>query len=185
MLSGYRFYELYLAIQLHFKENNSYDFFKYNGSLKVEENTYLAVRGRVFFDRAARYCKNEQKAIDYIVSNFIRGNKWINEFKEKPYLEYCGYRDAYSYKFKEDLKLYKLDKGLKLCYSGNSNPYFYMCLLNIATNGAYFKKLDNTQDFLWENLKQKLLKLSPFIEKYWCINNESKAQLRQIFKETV
>ena len=52
-MSAYETYSTYLAMQAHFNRGN-YDFFKYNGKMKVKEETFFARKDRYFFEKASR-----------------------------------------------------------------------------------------------------------------------------------
>ena len=52
-------YRTYLAIRNHFKTD--YDFFKYNGKMKVSNDSFLKRRDKFFFAKLERkYRKNEK-----------------------------------------------------------------------------------------------------------------------------
>ena len=66
---GIEAYKTYLAIKNHFK--TSYDYFKYNGRVKVTNESFLKRRDKYFFAKLERrYKKNE--LVYFFVANFMK-----------------------------------------------------------------------------------------------------------------
>src|ERR1035437_6356410 len=110
MISGGRFFEIYVAINRHFADGSCYDYFKYNGKINVTNDSFLARKDKYFFEKAAGKCGNESAAIGFCVANLIAGNKYIIKFTVDSYHSWLAYRDALDYKFTEELKKYKSTK---------------------------------------------------------------------------
>lgn len=79
MSSDYDCYRMYLALKMHFK-SSTYDYFKYNGVVKVNYNSYQKRKDKRFFEKLARLYHSEDDMRNFFVSNFIYNkNMWIGE----------------------------------------------------------------------------------------------------------
>ena len=76
-MNGLEAYASYLAVRNHFKSN--YDYFKYNGKIKVNEDKFRTRRDNYMFEKMARIM-NKEKFVEYLVSNFI--SEQIAKFKQ-------------------------------------------------------------------------------------------------------
>lgn len=183
MISAFRFYEMYIAMSLHFKENSNYDFIKYNGETSAKEQTFLARKDRYFFEKFARKVSNENEAIPFLASNFVNGVKYVRNLDDKHYREFLAYADAIEYRFERDLERYSKEDPIQLCYTGSTEPYIYLILLNECSRGAMFKLYDEkygSDDILWSDLRDnKLKKLTPFIQIYYHLTPDLKRSLRE------
>lgn len=100
-LDGFDTYKFYNAIKLHFTTKN-YDFFKYNGSVKVGVNNYnkLSDGQRYVFEKMGRLAEPKM----YIVGNLLADKKrYFTNFTEESYLDYKRAINNGSYLLKEDL----------------------------------------------------------------------------------
>lgn len=189
MLSAFRFYELYSALNLHFQNNSNYDFFKYNGKTRVSEKSFLTFKGRYFCEKFAKKFHKEDAAISFIVANFFYNHKWINEFEYDVYLKFNSYKEAIQYKFVQDLERFwqnEKENPLDILFSDSNDSLLYLILSDIILDGKLFNHLDKkfeTDDILWNEYKQKLLKYYPFILTYWLDENgQIKQQLLAAYK---
>lgn len=95
-------YKTYLAIRNHFKTD--YDYIKYNGKMKVSEDSFLKRRDKFFFAKLQRkYKKNE--LVYFFVANFIKDdNMWsgslVGTESENTYLEWRKYAESMKYNFR-------------------------------------------------------------------------------------
>ena len=74
-MNGLEAYSTYLAVRNHFKTKN-YDYFKYNGKIKVNEDKFRTRRDHYQFEKMARIM-NKEKFISYLVSNFLSEEDYI------------------------------------------------------------------------------------------------------------
>lgn len=54
MITGIQVYKCFNAVSLHFNESTNYDYFKYNGSVKVSEDSFKKNRFRWQFEHLAK-----------------------------------------------------------------------------------------------------------------------------------
>ena len=195
MIGGYRFFELYQAVTLHFK-SDSYDFFKYGGKTKVNPDTYLGRKDKYFFERLGKF-QTDDEAICFVVANIAAGKKYVLDYDKKIYEEWKSFSDGLSYKFGKEWDLYLTRKheetppwehepiGLQLIvnmvHAGELSKEWFI-LTDAVMNGFLSKQLDKTDDFLWQELKKDLELYKPFVIKYWNIADEKINKLKEIMK---
>lgn len=189
MISPFRFFEIYTAVVLHFT-SDSYDFFKFGGKTKVNENSLLKRKDKYFFEKMAAKCTNEEMAIGMCVSNTVAGKKYIRNFDMNEYNKWTGYRDALSYRFKQDLEKYQNWKKnshtvnprtllIELLIMKELTPEFII-LFNHIMKGHLYETLDKEPEFwIWEDQKKELLKYTPFILSLWNIDASLTEQLKK------
>ena len=107
-------YKIYLAIRNHFKTD--YDYFKYNGKLKITQESFLKRRDKFFFAKLQRKYKNKE-LVYFFVANFINDeNMWsgslVGSESEKVYLEWLKYAESMKYNFKIECE--KLQSELEM-----------------------------------------------------------------------
>jgi len=101
---GIEAYKTYLAIKNHFK--TSYDYFKYNGRVKVTNESFLKRRDKYFFAKLERrYKKNE--LVYFFVANFMKDEgMWsgslVGNESESVYKEWLKYAESLKYNFRLD-----------------------------------------------------------------------------------
>lgn len=186
MISALRFYEMFNAMTLHFKSGTSYDFFKYGGKTRVNENSFLATKGKYFYEKHARKFHSEEAAIAFLAANFKIGTRWVTDLKQEPYDEFISYRDALFYRFERDLEKYTVDiTPYNESLSGSKDSWNYLILINEASNGLVFQEYDKKykDDIMWEELKSNITKFYPFVVHCFSIDDEVKRKLRTIVKK--
>lgn len=179
IISPFRFFEIYTAVVLHFT-SDSYDFFKFGGKTKVNENSLLKRKDKYFFEKMAAKCTNEEMAIGMCVCNTIADKKYIRNYDMNEYHKWIAYRDALAYKFKEDLAKYQKWKNdpktvnprtllIELLIMKELSPEFII-LFNHIMKGHLYKTLDKEPEFfIWEDQKIRLKKYEPFVLSLWHI----------------
>lgn len=120
-MSAFDTYRTYLAMNQHFTRK-SYDYFKYNGKVKVSETTFLARKDRYFFEKASRKFKRDEFT-QFLLANYTSGTEhWIgNLWSVENLMRMKKWKkriDSLTYTFKEDMlsindKEDKLDNVLK------------------------------------------------------------------------
>lgn len=102
-------YQMYLALKQHFS-SGSYDFFKYNGKIRVGETQFNARRDRFFFERVSRLFGKPENMRDFMVANF-RANKklWVRDLlgeeSKARYTKWLSYQESLTYNFTNDVSL--------------------------------------------------------------------------------
>jgi hypothetical protein len=193
---GMNAYSTYLAIRNHFKTD--YDYFKYNGKIKVTQDSFLKRRDKFFFAKLQRrYKKNE--LVYFFVANFINDeNMWsgslVGAESEKIYNEWLKYVESLKYNFRldceklqdeietKDLKfddLFKINKSthpiLLTKLLGGHISIETFCIIDMVLD---FTSKWNIDDIMYDNVKQKVVKYKPFLH----IDKDSfKSIMRKIF----
>lgn len=180
-VSGFDAYMMYSSLKLHFA--GKFDFFKYNGKVKLTKDNFIANKGKYQFYRLSRKY-SIQELRDYYVSNFIDTNiEWVGELlnqeSEDRYLKWKKRIQSLTYRYKEDIihmldTFNDLDHMLKVT-DGQHPPLFRemlmgkvsietVVILNDILNffPMWSKKID--EDILWPSWEMKLLKYTPFVD---------------------
>jgi hypothetical protein len=181
-LNGYGTYCLYLALKNHFSQRG-YDFFRYHGKVSASQDSFMRRRDRFLFEKLAR--KYEDKELqDYIVAQMLDGNTWVGEMltpeAEGAYKIRTTIKQSLTYQFANDLdKLLSEVETPKEIFTAKPNEMPYLIekwmngdivletvvILNDFVN--YVPKYDKVlgEDFfIWEEVRMKILKYSPFLE---------------------
>lgn len=180
---GVEAYKTYLAIRNHFKTD--YDYFKYNGKLKITQDSFLKRRDKFFFAKLQRKYKKKE-LVYFFVANFINDeNMWsgslVGAESEKVYLEWLKYAESMKYNFKIECE--KLQNELEMkeqtfdslfAINTNSHPILLSKLLGGHISIETFSIMDIVlnftarwnkviDDFSYDNVKQKVAKYKPFL----------------------
>lgn len=134
-MSAFETYRTYLAMNQHFTRK-SYDFFKYNGKVKVNESTFLARKDRYFFEKASRKFKRDE-FLHFLLANYTSGNEhWIGNLMSGENLinmkKWKKRIDSLTYTFKEDiLELNEYEENLDIALKGEDgkHPLLYRMYL--------------------------------------------------------
>jgi hypothetical protein len=99
---GLNAYKTYLAIRNHF--NSSYDYFKYNGKVKVSNDSFLKRRDKFFFAKIERKYRG-QELVYFFVANFLSDDQsWsgslVGSESEKNYVEWRKRIESLKYNFR-------------------------------------------------------------------------------------
>lgn len=165
-----------------------YDFFKYGGVTKVTETTLLRRNDRFTFEKWAGKLSNEEMAIGFCVANIIADKKYVRSFDMATYTQWITKRDSLYYTFKEELEKFLeekkksgngLDTIVQMGFSGGLSLEFIILFNDLSKNFIY-EELDKQDNFLWQELKTKLVKYQPFVYRLWNINPEIKIKLKNI-----
>ncbi len=196
-MNGIEAYTTYLAVRNHFKTKN-YDYFKYNGKIKVNENSFRTRRDGYQFEKMARIMTRD-KFSEYLVANFITEEDYLFGMSQgRAMMTHKKWRKAlesFSYQFKEDIKtLSEYENSfdsLFNCSSGHP-PLFKLYLrdkVHINTCVVLNKLLNYTE--VWKKQEEKMLqnftfvldKYTPFLYSYINIdNNKCKQVILEVFK---
>ena len=101
-------YQTYLAIKQHFSDS-SYDYFKYNGKIRVNVDTFYARKDKFFYEKLARKFNGKPDELrNYFVSTLSSNpKKWIRELvgikAEETYTKWKAYQESLSYNFQQDV----------------------------------------------------------------------------------
>lgn len=190
--TGYEAFTLFHALKLHFTSN--YDFFKYNGKVKLSKENFEHNKAKYSFYKLSR----KYDVLDlrnFYVANFLESDiHWIgdiaNENGEDNYLKWQKRNQSLTYRFKEDIiNLFdSVEKPNDILKVSNGQ---YPLLLTKAMSGTiaietlvilndlmgFFPMWTNkiTDDIVWPTWKRRVEKYSPFM-------NYDKEKFKQILK---
>ena len=178
-------YRIYEAVKLHFK-SDTYNYFTYNGKVKVSQTGFDSRRDKVFFQMLAKKYKHREEYVRFLVANFLAAeNTWskdlISEQSSEIYRDYQRKMQSLSYKFEQDLELLfdfceteKIHPNELFAVKNNSAP-----LLKLYQQGAIILEtiiiLDMifgftnrwnkrmTDTIIWPKIERKMSKYRPFL----------------------
>lgn len=106
MIQPYDAYAYYMAIKLHF-EKDSYDAVKYNFKTSATPKSFYSRKDKYYFAKVAKKFNDTKELVDYYVSNFVRGSKWVGDMLESGddnYLNWKRYSESMKYRFTSDIE---------------------------------------------------------------------------------
>ena len=137
--SAYKAYQTFIALKQHFSKTN-YDYFKYNGRIKSNINSFRTKKDRFQFERLTRKY-GESELVEFLVANLIRNpDVWVGELCKNPehdehYKNWKKKQQALTYEFRCDiLCLKELNKDFNEMFLCRSNEYPE--LLDLYTEGT-------------------------------------------------
>lgn len=194
-MSGYTAYETYLAVSRHFTSN--YDFFKYNGKIRVKASTYESRKDKYYFEKAARRFKKDE-FIKYLIANFSNGDQgWIGNLmspsNEIIYKKWKKNVEALTYTFTQQIEYLndtEEDFNKLFVYEDGKHPLLFRLHLRGKINLETLVLLDDLvgftkawakyDDVMIKEFVTKLSKYRPFLHNF---SNISKNKLRNIVLE--
>ena len=170
-------YKLYLALKNHF-EKDDYDFFKYNGNVRVNMDSFLKRKDRFQFNKLAKVAGKD--ALNYMVANFSRHDKvWvgdlINDTAKSTYTDWMRVTQSQSYIFEQELSPILKDIDSECEVKEGQHPKLLIrhyqnqvsletrIILNIICG---FRENWNTtisEKILWPNTERRMRKYEPFV----------------------
>ena len=169
-------YKEYLLLKKHFLYN--FDYFKYNGkSKKLSIDSFNKRTDKYFFEKLSKH----SDVRGFLLSNIIeKDNYWVrdlvyNEEHEQIYKKWLKKYQSLTYVFKQDINKLNEKFNDNFLVPSNSHPILLkkylskdicletLCIL-LDLSGAkddWNKKMEH--DFVWNELKLKIEKYTPFI----------------------
>lgn len=178
-MTGYEAFCLYTGLKLHF--TSSYDFFKYNGKVKVTVDAFDNRKDKYYFHRIARKY-NKDEFVEFLVANFLEDpgiwiGKLLDEEAKERYLRYQRVMQSLGYIFEEDCKslFESVDNPNDLLKTEGEHPILLKkALRNEVSLQTVFilneilkfvpkwkEKISDT--IIWPNFENRLNKYSGFI----------------------
>ena len=159
---GLNAYKTYLAIRNHF--NSDYDYFKYNGKLKVSNDSFLKRRDKFFFAKLERNYRGNE-LVYFFVANFLdNDSSWsgslVGSESEKKYIEWRKRIESLKYTFKIECEKIQNEMELKelsfdeFFKAGDTNhPYLLRLYLGNHVSLETFSIIDGILNFTkqWNN----------------------------------
>ena len=194
---GFDAYKTYLALKQHF--TSDYDYFKYNGKIRANIESFLKRNDKFFFRKLQKkYDKNE--LVEFFVSNFLVSDNWIGNLiskeSEDNYVSYKKRQESLSYMFRNDVDFlvdfsHLNDKSLNdlLIVEDNNHPQLLKLFLQkkicietmiILDDILHFTRYWNAKldDIVWEEKKKQIQKYRQFL-------HYDKFEYRKILKKVI
>jgi hypothetical protein len=176
MMSAFECYQEYLALKNHFSKP-TYDYFRYNGKMKVNISSFEKRKDKLFFQKLAKH----PDVHNFLIANLSENEKsWIRELAyseeaEKTYKSWLKRQQSLSYVFKQELGNLDTRFNENLICRDNEHPFLLklylgkqvsldtLCLI-LDISGAK-KHWDSKMqyDLIWDTIRIKVEKYSPFI----------------------
>ena len=181
---GFAAYKTYLAVKQHFTSN--YDYFKYNGKVKANIESFLKRRDKFFFRKLQKKYSKEE-LVNFFVSNFIaKGDNWIGNLiskeSEDNYETWQNNNESSTYRFSNDILLindFRITNDLQandlILVKDNDHPILFrlylrnkisvetVIILNeiLGFTKYWDAKLD---DVLWDEKKKLIYNYRSFVK---------------------
>ena len=176
MMSAFECYQEYLALKNHFSKP-TYDYFKYNGKIKLNAASFDRRKDKLFFQKLAKH----PDVHNFLIANLSENEKaWIKELAyseeaEKTYKAWLKRQQSLTYVFKQELGNLDTRFNENLICKNNEHPFLLqlylgkqisldtLCLL-LEISGAK-KHWDSKMqyDLVWDTTRIKVEKYIPFI----------------------
>lgn len=176
MMSAFECYKEYLALKNHFSKPD-YDYFKYNGKLKANADSFNTRKDKLFFQKLAKH----PDVHNFLVANLSENEKhWIrdlaySENAEKTYKNWLKRQQSLSYVFKQELGKLDSDFNRNFVVKSNEHPLLLklflaseisletICLLLEFTGAKKHWDSKMQYDLVYDSIKTKIEKYTPFI----------------------
>jgi hypothetical protein len=176
MMSAFECYKEYLALKNHFSKP-TYDYFKYNGKLKLNPDSFDKRKDKLFFQKLAKHPDVQ----NFLIANLSDNEKsWIRELAysdaaEKVYKDWVKRQQSLTYVFKTELNTLKPNFNENFIIKNNEHPVLLkkflgkeisletMCLLLELTGAKKHWDTKLQYDLIWDTLTIKVEKYTPFI----------------------
>jgi len=178
-MNSFQVYSTYVALKTHFSRK-TYDYFKYQGSVKTSEKAYSKRPDKYFFEKISNKYTSKDQVIQYFVSNFlVNSNFHIIQMNDKNYLEWQRKMQSFSYLFSTDVDTI-LEKCTTIneCMQCNNSNHSQVLKLFLGGNvmmetlimlnrlTGFIDRYDDllSEDVIWKQLSFTLKKYDPFIQ---------------------
>lgn len=177
-MSAFECYKEYLALKNHFSKQD-YDYFKYNGKLKANPDSFNSRKDKIFFQKLAKH----PDVHNFLVANLSKNEKaWIKELAysedaEKTYKEWLKKTQSLTYLIKNEIKELAPTFDVNfVVYKDTPHPYLLkmylggyvsletMCVLLDLTKAKKHWDSKMEYDPVYQDVKLKIEKYTPFIK---------------------
>lgn len=138
MTEPFEVYKLYLALKLHFTKKD-YDITKTKGAVKVKQETFLKRKDLTAIRKLARDYKRSD-IIDFLVANFVSGEKWGGLFDveaNRIYKQWLIRKGKRDYTFQQDVEVIVLEMEK----SEIKSPFYEKSSKHPLTFRLYYAKM--------------------------------------------
>lgn len=177
IMNPFEAFEKYVALKNHFTQK-SYDFFKYNGRVKLKADAFDRRRDKYFFVKLAK----NHNVVDYLLANFIDGdvNQWVGDIvqdqeSERIYKQWLARQQSLTYTFKQDLSKLNTDFDSNFIVDSNSHPRLLvlylqkqicietLIILDMLTGCFKYWDKKISDPVVWPAVKKKCERYKPFL----------------------
>jgi len=177
MMSAFECYKEYLALKNHFTKPN-YDYFRYNGKLKVNSDSFNNRKDKLFFEKLAKH----PDVHNFLIANLSDNEKyWIRELAyseeaENRYKQWLKRQQSLTYVFKQQLGKLDSDFNQNFIVKDNEHPLLLklflgndidletLCILLDLTGAKNHWDSKMKYDMIYDSVKLKIEKYTPFIK---------------------
>jgi len=177
MMSAFECYKEYLALKNHFTKPN-YDYFRYNGKLKVNSDSFNNRKDKLFFQKLAKH----PDVHNFLIANLSDNEKyWIRELAyseeaENRYKQWLKRQQSLTYVFKQQLGKLDSDFNQNFIVKDNEHPLLLklflgndidletLCILLDLTGAKNHWDSKMKYDMIYDSVKLKIEKYTPFIK---------------------
>ena len=176
LMNAFETYQQYLGLKLYFE--GSFDYFKYQGKTNVTPASFDKRRDKYTFVKLSNKLSDDQ-IIEYFVSNFIRGRKYIGDFDGRVWQEHKKIVQSIEYNFENDMEylltkaekfdiLYHSDDGkhpiLLKQYLGKKIKLETMVILEKLTSFCRVFDKTITDAIIWPDVSMLIKRYEPFLK---------------------
>jgi hypothetical protein len=184
MLSGWNFFKIYHAFDLHFN-TEKYDVLKYGGKSRITEESFLSRNDRSRFEYWANKFHNKDAAGKMCIANFMYGDgEWLyqpHQQADEVFQKWKGIRESMTKTFDDDIhtveKIAKkhsidVDSLFEMTPSGKYPPLWQIINANLIKIESAVIINNEMKDFfgLWKKMAEydpyvddKLLKIKKYV----------------------
>lgn len=175
-MTPFEAYKLFLAVKMHFTQP-SYNFFKYNGKVNANLDSFNKRRDKFHFAKLAKH----KDPLGYLAAQYVTGNfnGWVGDlFTEETdliYTQYQARQQSITYNFQSDLT--KLEEGFisKFKVKDGQHPEALVMFRRGKISIETFTILNNILHFfqlwdiriddtvIWPSIRERCLKYEPFL----------------------
>ena len=177
MMSAFECFKEYVALKNHFSKP-TYDYFKYNGKVKLNPSSFDTRKDKLFFQKLAKHPDVQ----NFLIANLSENERaWIkdlaySEDAEKVYKTWLKRQQSLSYVFKQELGKLDSDFNRNFLCKSNEHPMLLkkflgkeisletMCLLLEFAGAKKYWDAKMQYDLVYDSVKTKIEKYSPFIK---------------------
>jgi hypothetical protein len=190
-MTPFEAYKLFLAVKMHFTQP-SYDYFKYNGKVNAQLDSFNRRRDKFHFAKLAKH----KDPMGYLVSQYIAGNftGWVGDLfteeTERVYTQYLARQQSITYNFQSDLG--RLEEGFvsRFKVKDGQHPEALVMLRRNTISIETFTILNNHLNFfqlwdtriddtvLWPSIRERCLKYRPFL-------HYDRKKIKEMIKEVI
>ena len=179
-MTDYEAYKMYMALKAHF-QTEQYDAIAMRGRIRASQKSYLGSGKSFSFQRLVKQYKDDE-ICDFMVANFVAGNRWGGVFDVDAGREYQDWKrrvESLRYRFAQELDglraaqadagvdMLAVDEGqhpllLKEHYGGRVSLETLVILNRILDYVPVFdEKLADT--LMWPDTSRMIRKYRPFL----------------------